>query len=288
MRIIRKYGIVILGILLVSISYNLFFAPNYLDTGGISGLAIVIHRLFFIPESLFIFIANILLLILSFFVLGKDLTKNTLLGSILLPIFIELTSNISNYVQFQEVELLILAVMGGTLSGIGYGMLFKNNFTSGGTDILNQIAEKVFKIPMSKSMIYIDGAIVLLGGFVFGIESMIYSIIALILISTISNKTMLGINHNKVFYIQTSKHEEIKNYLMKELNYDVTIFRVEGGYSQKKNKLILCSVKTKDYYKVKTGIELLDPNVFITITENYESMNENKMLLQAESKNKTL
>lgn len=278
MRIIKKYGAVILGILLVALSYNLLFSPNNLDTGGVSGLAIVVKNLFFLNESNFILITNIVLLIISYFVLGKELTKNSLLGSILFPIFVRITSHVNDYIIIENLEMIVIAVIGGSISGLGYGLLFKNNFTSGGTDILNQIAEKKFKVPMSKSMIYIDGCIVLLGGFVFGIEKMIYSIIALILISTLSNKTMLEINNHKVFYIQTKKTKEIKNYLTQELKYDVTIFDSIGGYSNSKSELILCSIKTKDYYKVSTGIQTIDPLAFITITENYESMNENKMV----------
>lgn len=278
MRIIRKYGSVILGILLVSISYNLFFSPYHLDTGGISGLAIVVQNLFLISDTSFMLVTNILLLILSYIVLGKELTKNSLLGSILFPLFVQLTSKISTIINIEGLEILIIAIVGGTISGIGYGLLFKNNFTSGGTDILNQIAEKKFKVPISKSMIYIDGCIVLLGGFIFGIEKMIYSIIALILISIISNKTMLDINKNKVFYIQSKKTKEIKKYLTKDLMYDVTIFESTGGFSNQKKDLILCSIKTSDYYKVSTGLRLIDKDAFITITENYESMNENKMV----------
>lgn len=284
MQKIKRYGIVILGILLVAASYNLFFSPYELDTGGISGLAIVIKKLFFINESLFILITNLSLLLLSYIVLGKELTKNTLLGSILLPIFIKLTENIGNYIIITDLDHLLIAVLGGFLSGIGYGMLFKNNFTSGGTDILNQIAEKKFKVPMSTSMIYIDGLIVLLGGFVFGVESFIYSIIALIIISNLSNKTMIGINQNKVFYIQTTKYKKVIEYLTKELHYDVTIFETLGGFTEKKKKLILCSIKTSDYYKVKTALSYIDPQIFITITENYEQLNANLMVPNKEKK----
>lgn len=275
---IKKYCSVVFGILLVSIAYNLCFAPFHFDTGGVSGLSIVITNLFPIKESVFIFILNMMLLVLSFIVLGKTLTKNTLLGSLLFPLFISLTSFLQNYISFAGLEEIIVAVLGGVLSGVGFGLVFKNNFTSGGTDILNQIAEKKFKIPMSKSMIFVDGAIVLFGGIVFGIEKMIYSIIALILISVISNKTMLGINKNKVFYIHTQKQKEVKNYLTKDLKYDITIFEVEGGFSNQKNHLILCSVDTSNYYRVKTGIELIDPKAFLTITEAYEIMNQNAMV----------
>lgn len=282
MQKIKKYGNVAIGIFLVAISYNLFFSPCDLDTGGISGLAIVIKKLFFINESIFIFIMNFLLLILSYIILGKELTKNTILGSILLPLFINFTENINQFIVIANLDPLLITLLGGVISGIGYGMLFKNNFTSGGTDILNQIAEKKFKIPMNLSMIYIDGLIVLLGGFIFGVESFLYSVIALLLISNISNKTIIGMNQNKVFYIQTEQYKKVIAYLTKELHYDVTIFEMQGGFSEKKKKLILCSVKTNDYYKVKTALNYIDRQIFITITENYELLNANLMVPKKE------
>ena len=284
MQKIKKYGNVAIGIFLVAISYNLFFSPCDLDTGGISGLAIVIKKLFFINESIFIFIMNFLLLILSYIILGKELTKNTILGSILLPFFINFTENINQFIVIANLDPLLITLLGGVISGIGYGMLFKNNFTSGGTDILNQIAEKKFKIPMNLSMIYIDGLIVLLGGFIFGVESFLYSVIALLLISNISNKTIIGMNQNKVFYIQTEQYKKVIAYLTKELHYDVTIFEMQGGFSEKKKKLILCSVKTNDYYKVKTALNYIDHQIFITITENYELLNANLMVPKKEKR----
>ena len=284
MQKIKKYGNVAIGIFLVAISYNLFFSPYDLDTGGISGLAIVIKKLFFINESIFIFIMNFLLLILSYIILGKELTKNTILGSILLPLFINFTENINQFIVIANLDPLLITLLGGVISGIGYGMLFKNNFTSGGTDILNQIAEKKFKIPMNLSMIYIDGLIVLLGGFIFGVESFLYSVIALLLISNISNKTIIGMNQNKVFYIQTEQYKKVIAYLTKELHYDVTIFEMQGGFSEKKKKLILCSVKTNDYYKVKTALNYIDHQIFITITENYELLNANLMVPKKEKR----
>lgn len=265
------------GIFFIAISYNLFFAPNELNTGGITGLAIIIKKLFFINESLFILIMNFFLLMISFIVLGKDLTKKNIFCSILLPIAIHLTENIGQIIVIQNLELLIIALLGGVISGIGYGILYKNNFTAGGTDILNQIAEKKLKVPFSFSMLYIEGLIALLGGFILGIEKMIYAIISLIIINTLSNKSMLGIGQNKIFYIQTKKVKQVMDYLTKELNYDITIFETKGGFLNKKNKLILCSVKTKDYYKVKTALMYIDPEVFITITENYEERNANRM-----------
>src|SRR5699024_1917663 len=128
-------------------------------------------------------------------------------GSILFPVFISLTENISQRITF-DLDILILAVLGGALSGIGYGLIFRNNFTTGGTDILNQIAEKYLKIPMGRSILMVDGPIVVLGLMVFGLEQTIYSLIVLILISTLSNRTMFELNKNRVLYIQTDKVKE--------------------------------------------------------------------------------
>ena len=221
---IKTYTTVIAGLLLVALSFNLFLSPNNLVAGGVSGASILARELFGIKESVFIYIANFLLVLVSLRFLGIEKTKNTLLGSILFPVFISLTENISQRITF-DLDILILAVLGGALSGIGYGLIFRNNFTTGGTDILNQIAEKYLKIPMGKSILMVDGPIVVLGLMVFGLEQTIYSLIVLILISTLSNRTMFELNKNRVLYIQTDKVKEIQRLfkpklLLRYYNYE--------------------------------------------------------------------
>lgn len=274
---IKTYTTVIAGLLLVALSFNLFLSPNNLVAGGVSGASILARELFGIKESVFIYIANFLLVLVSLRFLGIEKTKNTLLGSILFPVFISLTENISQRITF-DLDILILAVLGGALSGIGYGLIFRNNFTTGGTDILNQIAEKYLKIPMGKSILMVDGPIVVLGLMVFGLEQTIYSLIVLILISALSNRTMFELNKNRVLYIQTDKVKEIQDYLSKNFYYDTTIMNMIGGYTHKKKKMILCTVSQKDYYQIKEGILLIDSESFITVTKAYEQKNANKRL----------
>ena len=274
---IKTYTTVIAGLLLVALSFNLFLSPNNLVAGGVSGASILARELFGIKESVFIYISNFLLVLVSLRFLGIEKTKNTLLGSILFPVFISLTENISQRITF-DLDILILAVLGGALSGIGYGLIFRNNFTTGGTDILNQIAEKYLKIPMGKSILMVDGPIVVLGLMVFGLEQTIYSLIVLILISTLSNRTMFELNKNRVLYIQTDKVKEIQDYLSQNFYYDTTIMNMIGGYTRKKKKMILCTVSQKDYYQIKEGILLIDSESFITVTKAYEQKNANKRL----------
>lgn len=275
---IKKYFYLIIGILLVSISFNLFLSPNDLAAGGISGLALVFSKLYNIEVSKFILISNVLLIIVSYICLGKEQTGRTVLGSILFPIFINLTSNICNYVDITEVDLIVKCLFGGVLSGIGYGLVFKHGFTSGGTDIIDQLVSKYYKLNMSTSLILVDGFVVLAGGLVFGIEKMIYSAICLVLLSIYSNKSMIGNNDYKSFYITTNKTKQVKTFLINKYNYNVTLLDAKGGFTNKKRKLILSVIRTSDYYEIKEALKLIDPNMFITIANSYETINHHKAL----------
>lgn len=275
-KFIVKYINLIIGLLLVSISFNLFLSINDLAAGGISGLALVYNKLYDIDVSLFILICNIVLILVSFKCLGKKQTSRTIIGSILLPIFINLTSDINNIIDISETELIVQAIFGGIISGFGYGIIFKYGFTSGGTDIIDQLVSKYYKVSMSTAIIFVDGFVVLMGGVVFGLEKMVYSIIALILISIYSNKSMIGMNDYKTFYISTSKTKQIKEFLINKYNYNVTLLDATGGYTRNKRKMIMCVIRTNDYYEINTSLKLIDPNIFITIFNSYEAINHGK------------
>ena len=141
--------------------------------------------------------------------------------------------------------------------------------------------EVKYKIPIDKSIITVDGFIVVLSAIAFGIPSMIYSFIMLIIISYISNKTILELNQNKVLYIYTDEANKIKEYLTKSFNYDLTIFNTIGGFSKKRKHLYMCSVSTKDYYAIKEGILYIDPKAFIVVTNAYEQKNANVLIRQS-------
>lgn len=275
---IKKYFYLIMGILLVSISFNLFLSPNDLAAGGISGLALVFSKLYNIEVSKFILISNVLLIVVSYICLGKEQTRRTILGSVLFPIFINLTSNICNSIDLTEVDIIVKCLFGGILSGIGYGLVFKHGFTSGGTDIIDQLVSKYYKLSMSSCLILVDGFVVLAGGLVFGLEKMFYSSLCLVLLSVYSNKSMVGANDYKNFYISTNKTKQIKDFLINKYNYNVTLLDAAGGYTNNKRKLILSVIRTSDYYEIEKALKLIDPNMFITITNSYETINHYKTL----------
>ena len=272
---IKRYITVVIGTFLVALAFNLFLSPYNLASNGISGLAIIINRLTGINEGVFVLIVNIFLLGVSYNFLGRKKTKHSLIGSLLLPVFISITAPVSNYIVLKDLDLLIIALLGGIISGIGYGLIYQHDYTTGDTDILNQLMEKYYKIPMNKAILYIDGMVVLLGGVVFGFSSMLYSMIVLYIISELSNRTMLKINQNQILLVQSKKIDQIKEYISKEYYYDSSILNSTGGYTKEKQKTLFCAVSKRDYYPIKEGILLIDPKAFITIITAYEEKNGN-------------
>lgn len=267
---VRRYFQLIIGILLIAIAFNLFLLPNNLVFGGVSGLSIIVKDLIPINPSDFIMISSILLLIVSFFVLGKKETKGSIIGSILFPILVNLTANINQYIHLDTSNLLLSVIFGGIIYGFGAGLVFKAGFTTGGTDIINQIISKYFHVSMGNAMLMSDGLIVLGGGFFFGATKLMYAIIVVYIIGIMTDKVLLGISNSKAFYIITNEDEQIRNYLLNELHHGVTIFNVKGGYTNKKDEVILCVVPTSEYYRVKEGIHEIDENAFFVVCDAYE------------------
>lgn len=267
---IKRYINFVLGCLLVAIAYNLFLASNNIVSGGVGGVAIILNNLTGISNSLVMLIFNVFLLVLSYFILGKEKTKATILGSLLLPLFIELTSHINVWLELDTTQLLVSSVFGGVMYGFGLGMIFKAGFTTGGTDILNQIIAKFGKVGIGKAMLICDGSIVLLSGLVFGPTRVMYAIMVLYIISMISDRVILGVSDSKAFYIITDKEELIKEYILKVLNHGVTIFNAQGGYKKDNQTVLMCVLPTKDYYRLKAGITEIDNEAFVVVTDAYE------------------
>lgn len=259
----------ILGILIVSMSFNLFILPCNI-VYGVSGIGVILNKLCGITPSIVIFIGEMLLLLVSFMVLGVKKTKNSIIGSILYPVFVYLTAWMPNYIEISMQEPLVIALFGAVLSGFGYGLIFKSGFTTGGTDILNQIVSKYARISIGNAMLFTDGLILGSGVFVFGVTKTMYSIINLYIVSLMTDKVMLGISSTKSFYIITEKEEEIQNYIIKELGHGVTVLQAKGAYTGHKQSVLMCVIPTREYFLVKEGLHEIDHNAFFVVADAYE------------------
>ncbi len=259
----------LLGLVIISIAFNVFILPTKI-VYGMSGVGIILNNICGIDPSTVILIGDILLLILSLILLGYDKTKSSILGSLLYPIMVKLTAFIPNYINVGNAEPLIMTLYGAVLSGFGLGLIFKAGYTTGGTDVLNQIASKYLKMSIGNAMLITDGLIILGGVFVFGWTQVMYSLISLYIISMMTDKVILGISQRKAFYIITNEENKVKKYVMNELNHGITELHAMGGFTGKKQAVLMCVIPTSEYYAFKEGIHKIDKNAFFVVTDAYE------------------
>ena len=287
MKTIRKYSDLIIGLLIESLGFTLFLDPNNLVATDVTGLSVIFNRFYHINTSLFILIGNLILLLVSLIFLGKKSTINSILGSLFLPLFIFILSPLTSIIHLENVDMLVIAVVGGIISGAGMGLVFKSGFTSGGTDILEEIFCKYGKVSLAKSMMLIDGFVVIAGGLSFGVEPMIYSILALTMMSVYSNRKYIGVNEDKLLLISTKKKKLIIDYINNNYLYGTTILDGVGAYSKKESDFIMCSVSSKNYYRIKTDVKKLEPDAFIVILDSYDTNYMDKENRKRLKKNKS-
>ncbi len=266
---LKRYSIFFVGVLLQAIAFNVFILPSDMSF-GVSGISVVLKRLFGINPSYIILIANLLLVVASFVYLGKSVTSKTIVGSILYPLLVEATVFLPSLINLGETEPVIIALSGAVLYGIGSGFVFKTGYTTGGSDVLKQILSQYGKKSMGQATLYVEGLIVTLCLFVFGWQAFIYSVLSLGVISVLTDKVILGISKYKTFQIITNKEKEVKQFILNQLHHGVTILDSHGGYTGDTKKILLCTIPTKRYFLLKEGILQIDKKAFFIVTDTYE------------------
>lgn len=265
---IKRYLEFVIGLFVLAIAYNIFAVRCNLVYGA-GGIGILVNKLTGLDQSLIILICNVILLGCSLVFLGLDSTKKTVTGSLLYPIFIKLTEPLTS-LNINGLETFMIVLCAAILSGFGLGLIFKSGYTSGGTDILNQIVSKYGKMSMGKSMYFTDFIIIIFSLFVFDLPTFVYSVLNLYIVSLITDKVVLGISSSKAFYIITEHETEIKKYITQNLSHGVTVLEARGGYTGNVEKVIMCIIPTKEYYVFKEGIKMIDENAFFVVTDAYE------------------
>ena len=262
----------VFGVFLYALCFNTFLIPNDLVVSGFSGVAIVTQRLFGWNPQVFIYVTNFILLGVSFIFLNWKTTKKNIVGSIMFPLMITITTPVANFLNDKLIgdDFLIILLFSIILYGVSSGLIYRSGFSTGGSDIIMQIINKYIKVGESKAMIVANSLIILLGMIVFGFDKGVYSFIILITSTYFIDKIMFGISDSKVFYIYTKKVRKIKKLILEDFKTGLTIIPNRGGFSKKRGHMIMCVVGNQDYYKFKERILEIDPNAFIIINKCYE------------------
>ena len=266
----KRILMIILGCLISAFSFNIFMVPYNILPGGVSGISLIVNHFIHIDKAIFILIVSLILLLVSYFTLGKEITYKSIIGSILFPVFVSLTEIFLKYFPINIDNIMLSLIFGGVSFGFGLGLVYREGYTTGGTDIINKLLNKYFYTTMGSGMLIIEGIIVLISGIVFGINTMLYSIITIYLTSTVIDKVMIGISRNKSFYIITTKSNEVTDYIINKLKHGVTKIEGTGAFSKEKKDLLLTVIPTNEYYKLKLGIKKIDSKAFFVVSDSYE------------------
>ena len=266
---ISRVLLMFISMILNAVLYNLFLLPLNLVTGGTPGIATITHYVYGINPSIMLFVLSLACVIISFLYLGKERTMGTLLALFTYPILVQLTSPLNKIVS-SEPDILLLVIFSGGMSGVANGLMYKTGYSNGGFPIISQILYEKKQISISKSSLFINVIIVLIGSIFFGTTTALYAIIFLYINNIVLDKVLLGISNNKAFYIITDKEEKVKEYILESLGHDVTVFDVKGGFAEKKRRVLMTIIPSREYYRVTEGIKVIDKKVFFVATDSYQ------------------
>ena len=269
-KIIREYIAIALGCLLAALSFNFFLIPNKIAPGGLSGIATVLYHIFGFPVGVTTLALNIPLFIAGIRQLGGHFGIRTLLGTILLSVFIDLIK-----VPVLTNDSLLASIYGGFLVGVGLGIVFRMNASTGGTDLFARIIHKYFpSISIAWVLFAVDFLVVLAASLLLGPSSGLYAIVSLALSARAIDLVQEGLNTAKAFFIISDHAEAISERIIREMERGATMLEGRGAYTGVNKNVILCVVRRTQITQLKGMINEIDPAAFVLVADVREVMGE--------------
>ena len=268
-NVYKNFFLFIIGLAIGSIAVSVIYEQYTIVSSGSTGIAILLNKIFQIDLSLMILVVCSIFLIIGFTVFGIEYGSKNIVITILSPIFIKAASLLNYIIDFDNISIFLLAVLAGLLSGISTGFIRKSGYSPGGLCVVYDILNRKFKISVGTISLITNTLIMIVSLFSFGLSAFIYGFIALYVSSVITDRVMIGISNNKAFYIITRNPLEVRDYIINKLHRTVTIVNAKGGYSNKKKKMLICVIPTKQYTRVKEVVREIDNDAFFLITDSY-------------------
>ncbi|MFU0799397.1 MAG: YitT family protein [Xylanivirga thermophila] len=268
--IIFDYICIVVGSFIVALSLNFFLVPNKIAPGGVSGIATITYYLWKFPVGVTMLIINIPLFIFGIKLKGGQFGIRTFIAAVLLSLFTDLVK-----VSPLTRDPILSAIYGGVLMGIGLGMVFRANATTGGTDLFAAIIHSHWPIiGVNWVMFLIDFLVVLVAGIVFGPSEALYALVCLFLTAKVIDMVQEGINSSKAFFVISDHAEEIAGKILKDMDRGATILNGTGAYTRLSKNVILCVISRREVVRLKEIINEMDPNAFVLVTDVREVMGE--------------
>ncbi|MDU1442634.1 MAG: YitT family protein [Clostridium cochlearium] len=271
----KEYILITIGTIFVALATKFFLAPNRIAAGGVIGLAIIINK--FIPYLNLGFLSllmNIILFIVAIIYIGGKFGGKTIYTSLSLSLFIALLDIVLPAQKALTNDLFLATIFGVAISGVGMGIVFNQNASTGGTDIIAKIINKFFHLPIGKSLLIVDFLITIFSALSFGIEVGMYSLFGVILNGFVIDTIIDGIDVCKQVLIISNKNDLISQYIIEKLERGCTIIEGKGGYTKEKTYILYSVLNRGEFVKLKEYIKTIDSRAFITVGEVREVLGE--------------
>lgn len=256
------------GSMIMAFGISMFLLPNKLSSGGFAGIATIVYYLFKVPMGTTNVLLNIPLFIIAWYKIGKKFFIKSIIGTIGLSVFMDFFDRFNSLTN----DRFLACIYGGIIVGLGMAIIFKFNSSTGGTDLISNIAKEFnSNLRLSEVVVIIDIIVVALNMIVFKeIEIGLYSAITIYLIGKIIDILFEGIYFTKLIYIVSDKNEEIAKSIGDEIRRGTTGLYGKGMYTNKEKLILICAAARRDVVKVKTAAKKIDPQAFIVISNSRE------------------
>jgi uncharacterized membrane-anchored protein YitT (DUF2179 family) len=273
---VRDYVLLLAGALVQAVGLRLFMVPAQLASGGISGISQLINHYTGWSIGLMVFIGNMPLFLLGWrFLGGRRFALRTLVAVLAYSVFTELLLYLPFFPHDGITSDLVLnSLYGAVVSGVGYGLVYRAQGTSGGSDILARILNRWRGIPMTQSYLMTDTLVILAAGFVFGWQRALYALIVLYVSGLVVDSTLEGAGTVRTALIITERCKEISDRVLAEMERGVTILNGTGAYTGEARPVLYCVVSRSEVQQLKSIVQEADPQAFMVIGAAHEALGE--------------
>ncbi|GAB6931229.1 YitT family protein [Paenibacillus sp. JCM 10914] len=260
-EIVKRFIFITIGAILMAVALEVFLVPNQIIDGGITGISIVLSAITPLKLGVFLFLINLPFLYVGYKQIGKTFAFSTLYGIIVLSLT---TMYLHHFEPFTN-EKILAVLFGGLILGLGVGLVIRFGGALDGTEIVAILLSKRLRIPVGQIIMIINVFIFITAGFVFGADSAMYSIFSYYIAAKMMDIVVEGLDESKSVTIISNEYEEISSAIMQRLGRSTTMIYAKGGYSQTDTQMIYCVVTRLEIAKLKTVVQEIDKNAFISI-----------------------
>ncbi|ASW44262.1 YitT family protein [Clostridium isatidis] len=271
MKTIKEYFLSTIGVAIVVIGLEYFHFPNGIASGGISGLALAINAIFPISPSVFMFICNLVLFVLSFIFIGGSFGIKSIYSAMLTSAFMWLCENVFPPIVVTD-NLLLASIFGSAVVAFGTAIVFNQNASTGGTSIIAKFINKFFHIPIGQGLLIADCTVTILAIYSFGVEKGLFGLLSTIIIGNLIDKFIAGINPVKQVFIITKEEDLIVDFINNKIDRGCTILTGKGGYTKSDTAIIYSVLNSKQFITLKQFIKENNPEAFLTVSESTEAL----------------